>query len=188
MTSTSPSNPQIVLLFSGKRKSGKDFITERLLQRLTHERAQIIRISEPIKRSWANKLGLDLRELLSDAPYKEKFRKEMIEWSDQRRAEDYGIFCREALIAANREICIVSDVRRKSDIRYFKEVFGSKVKTVRIEANEQTRLERGWLFQKGVDDVQSECDLDDMVDWDLLTSNDCGADVESILDQICLLL
>ncbi|XP_058442925.1 phosphomevalonate kinase [Malaya genurostris] len=180
--------PRSVLLCSGKRKTGKDFLTERLLQRLSADRAQIIRISEPIKRSWAEKLGLNLNELLSDGPYKEKYRKEMIEWSDQQRAEDYGFFCRQACMEVNKEICIVSDVRRKSDIRYFKELFGSKVKTVRIEATEETRKKRGWHFQEGVDNVQSECDLDNMTDWDLLITNDCGTDVEEALNKIITIL
>ncbi|XP_065076350.1 phosphomevalonate kinase [Ochlerotatus camptorhynchus] len=180
----SAEHPRVVLLFSGKRKCGKDFLTERLLQRLGDDRAQIIHISEPIKRSWAEKLGLDLKELLSDGPYKERYRKEMIEWSDRKRIEDYGFFCRQACLAANREICVVSDVRRKTDVIFFRESYGDRVRTVRIVAEDQTRRERGWKFQEGVDDVQSECDLDDVTEWDLLVSNDSGADVEGILGKI----
>uniref|UniRef100_A0A8D8KLV0 Phosphomevalonate kinase n=1 Tax=Culex pipiens TaxID=7175 RepID=A0A8D8KLV0_CULPI len=185
------SNPRIVLLFSGKRKCGKDYLTERLLQRLTPDRAQIVRISEPIKRCWADKLGLDLGELLGDGPYKERYRREMIEWSDGRRAEDYGFFCRAACsegVVAAREVCIVSDVRRKTDVRFFRETFGERVRTVRIVAGEETRAERGWKFQQGVDDVQSECDLDGVTEWDLLVENEAGADVEGILARIEALL
>nr|ABF18214.1 phosphomevalonate kinase [Aedes aegypti] len=179
--------PRVVLLFFGKRKCGKDFLTERLLQRLTTDKAQIIRISEPIKRSWAEKLGLDLGELLGDGPYKERYRKEMIEWSDQKRAEDFGFFCRQACLALAKEICVVSDIRRKTDVRFFREQYGQRIKTVRIVASEATRVERGWVFQEGVDDVQSECDLDDVTEWDLLVQNDSGADVENILARIVAL-
>lgn len=187
--SMSAEHPRIVLLFSGKRKCGKDFLTERLLRRLGQERAQIIRISEPIKRSWADKLGLDLKELLSDGPYKERYRREMIEWSDRKRAEDYGFFCRQACrVAARQEICLVSDVRRKTDVKFFKETYGDRVRTVRIVVKDETRRERGWQFQEGVDDVQSECDLDDVTEWDLLLSNDSGADVDGILDKIQALI
>lgn len=66
------------------------------LFRLGTENAEIIRISEPIKSAFATKLNLNLTELLSDGPYKEKYRKDMIEWSDQERLKDYGCFCREA--------------------------------------------------------------------------------------------
>ena len=40
---------------------------------------------------------MDLKELLSDGPLKEKYRKDMITWSDEVRAKDYGYFCRVAM-------------------------------------------------------------------------------------------
>ncbi|XP_055632404.1 phosphomevalonate kinase [Toxorhynchites rutilus septentrionalis] len=182
------SNPRVILLISGKRKCGKDFLTEKLLQRLATDRAQIVRISEPIKRSWAAKLGLDLKQLLGDGPYKERYRKDMIEWSDRKRAEDYGFFCRQACAGLDKEICIVSDIRRKTDIRYFRESFEGRTKAIRIVASDETRRARGWHFQEGVDDVQSECDLDNVTDWDLLINNENDADVDSILEQIMALI
>lgn len=42
-------------------------------------------------------MNLDLKELLSDGPLKEKYRKDMITWSDEVRAKDYGYFCRVAM-------------------------------------------------------------------------------------------
>lgn len=65
--------------------------------RIGNERAEIIRISEPIKSHWAQEKGLDLSELLSDGPYKEKYRKEMIVWSDSVRQRDPGFFCRSSI-------------------------------------------------------------------------------------------
>lgn len=62
--------------------------------RIGNERAEIIHISEPIKSYWAKEKGLDLNELLSDGPYKEMYRKEMIDWSDNVRQKDPGYFCR----------------------------------------------------------------------------------------------
>ncbi len=64
--------------------------------RLGSARAEIVRISEPIKAFWAKEKSLDLKGLLSDGPYKEIYRKQMIVWSDEMRGKDYGIFCREA--------------------------------------------------------------------------------------------
>lgn len=61
------------------------------------ESTEIIRISEPIKSHWAKENGLDLKQLLSDGPYKEKYRKEMIVWSDNVRSTDPGYFCRAAI-------------------------------------------------------------------------------------------
>lgn len=59
--------------------------------------AEIIHISEPIKLHWAQEKGLDLNELLSDGPYKETYRKEMIIWSDSVRQQDPGFFCRASI-------------------------------------------------------------------------------------------
>lgn len=42
-------------------------------------------------------MNLDLKELLSDGPYKEKYRKGMITWSDEVRKQDYGYFCKAAM-------------------------------------------------------------------------------------------
>ncbi|XP_050074037.1 probable phosphomevalonate kinase [Anopheles maculipalpis] len=181
--------PRIILLLSGKRKCGKDFLADALLKKLGTEVAQIVRISEPIKRHWADCMGLNLGELLSDGAYKERYRKEMIEWSDARRQEDYGVFCRAACTTINRPICIVSDVRRKTDVRYFRESFGpERIRTVRIEASEAIRAERGWQFQTGVDDVQSECDLDDYGPWDLLVTNEHTDEVEALLERLTKLV
>lgn len=153
-----------------------------ILKRLPE--SQIIRISEPIKSSWSKELNLDLKLLLSDGPYKEKYRKDMIEWSDKVRAEDPGFFCRAAMLGASSKVIIVSDVRRKTDIKFFKEEYGSLVKTVHISCPIDIRQERGWLFQEGVDDVQSECDLDDFVGWDFKFLNDGKKDIEMFFESV----
>lgn len=64
--------------------------------RLGPAQSEIIRISAPIKSRWATVKGLDLKELLSDGPYKEQYRKEMIEWSDAVRRDTPAFFCKEA--------------------------------------------------------------------------------------------
>ncbi|KAG5684797.1 hypothetical protein PVAND_014010 [Polypedilum vanderplanki] len=177
-------NVKRILLFSGKRKSGKDFITDKLLIKLGNDNAEIIRISEPIKSFWAKEKNLDLTQLLSDGAYKEKYRKAMIVWSDEMRAKDYGIFCREASKNISKETVIVSDIRRKTDIQFFRETFGNKIKLIRIVCNDNIRVKRGWTFQEGVDDIQSECDLDDWNEWDLLIENTGDRDAHEILDEI----
>lgn len=108
----------------------------------------------------------------------------MIEWSDSVRAKDPGFFCRAAMTKASKEIIIVSDIRRKNDIKFFLEVYGNKVKTVRITCPENIRQERGWKFQEGVDNVQSECDLDDFSDWDFKFLNDGKEDIEIFFKTI----
>lgn len=60
------------------------------------DKCTLVRISEPIKKHYSEKCNIDLAELLGDGPLKEKFRKEMIVWSDEMRSSDPGYFCRSA--------------------------------------------------------------------------------------------
>ncbi|KAH8281671.1 hypothetical protein KR054_002117 [Drosophila jambulina] len=182
-----------IVLISGKRKCGKDYLSERLQKRLAN-RSRIVRISEPIKSEWARKLNLNLGELLSDGPYKEKYRRDMIEWSDEVRAKDYGYFCRlamkDALDHQATPYVLVSDVRRKNDIKWFHETFSkNKVLTIRLTSRPETRCARGWTFISGIDDVSSECDLDDFDGFDFIIPNDDELDEEAIdhlLDKLQL--
>ncbi|KAH8238035.1 hypothetical protein KR032_012181 [Drosophila birchii] len=173
-----------IVLISGKRKCGKDYISERLQKRLA-DQSRIVRISEPIKSEWARKLNLNLSELLSDGPYKEKYRRDMIEWSDEVRAKDYGYFCRLAMNDArdhhSTPYVLVSDIRRKNDIKWFQETFSKdKVLTIRLTSRPETRCARGWTFTAGIDDVSSECDLDDFEGFDFIVPNDEEFDEEAI--------
>lgn len=69
-----------------------------------------MRISEPIKSEWASKMQLDLQKLLSDGPYKEKYRKDMIAWSDKVRQQDYGFFCKSAMENGEPVTIVYNDV------------------------------------------------------------------------------
>nr|XP_974268.1 PREDICTED: phosphomevalonate kinase [Tribolium castaneum] len=169
-------NPRLILLFSGKRKSGKDYICEALKANLGDNNCTIIRISGPLKRLYAESHDLttgDVNEMMTDGPLKEKFRAEMIQWSDEIRGRDFGFFCKAATDLADlKPFWIVSDIRRKTDIHWFKNTYKDKIiKLIRIQADEVTRQKRGWVFTEGVDDVTSECDLDDFSDWDLIIKN-----------------
>ncbi|XP_015427268.1 PREDICTED: phosphomevalonate kinase isoform X2 [Myotis davidii] len=54
--------PRLVLLFSGKRKSGKDFVTEALQSRLGEDVCAVLRLSGPLKEQYAQ-LVSDTRRL-----------------------------------------------------------------------------------------------------------------------------
>uniref|UniRef100_A0A1B0CME4 Phosphomevalonate kinase n=1 Tax=Lutzomyia longipalpis TaxID=7200 RepID=A0A1B0CME4_LUTLO len=102
----------------------------------------------------------------------------MIEWSEKERAKDYGIFCRKAMENVTMPICIVSDIRRKTDLRWFTENYPRR-------RSERFVSARGWVFQAGVDDAESECDLDDITDWDFVIDNDQeGVPAEELLKPL----
>ncbi|GJQ69061.1 hypothetical protein Trydic_g6225 [Trypoxylus dichotomus] len=173
--------PKVILLLSGKRKSGKDHIAEKLHD-ILGKKAEVLRISEPIKAYYAKYLNLDLKELLSNNGYKEKYRQEMIIWSDEVRKKDPGYFCQITCSKATcPDVWIVSDIRRKTDIQWFRSNYGDKIKTIKIFATQDIRTARGWVYTDGVDNVTSECDLDDWNKWDLVVNNN---DEESLKDSI----
>lgn len=171
---------------------------------------EIVRISEPIKSHWARLKGLNLQQLLGDGPYKERYRREMIEWSDQIRQQTPAFFCQEAysrgipavsptswlfindfpiFFAASKPIVIVSDIRRRTDIDYFRQL-GSDVEpririvTVRIRVDDSVRVRRGWTFQQGIDDVASECDLDGVENWDIVVNNEGLATSSDAMEKL----
>ncbi|XP_074030723.1 phosphomevalonate kinase isoform X1 [Leptinotarsa decemlineata] len=176
--------PEIIILVSGKRKSGKDYICEKVKSLLGEEKCSIIRISEPLKKLYSEKHNLDGAELMTDGPYKEKYRLDMINWSDEVRKEAPGYFCRVACEAPSKAVWIVSDIRRKSDIAWFRDTYTNKIKTVRISADVEVRKSRGWKYTEGVDDVESECNLDDFNDWDIQISNNSTKECEFAVEKV----
>ena len=71
--------PNLVLVVSGKRKSGKDFICEKLLEIFKKDCiVQIITLSAPLKQAYAIENNLDFSKLLDSSNYKEFYRSQMI--------------------------------------------------------------------------------------------------------------
>ncbi|XP_067137552.1 phosphomevalonate kinase [Centruroides vittatus] len=166
--------PKLILVFSGKRKSGKDYITNILHKRIGEKNCALLRLSAPLKEQYAKDHNLDYNRLLDSSTYKENYRLNMIRWSDSIREKDPGYFCRLSIAqngAKEKAVWIISDARRKTDLDFFKKTYPKVTYLVRIFASETTRRLRGWEFTKGVDDVASECDLDDVENWDYIISN-----------------
>ncbi|XP_032173303.1 phosphomevalonate kinase [Mustela erminea] len=163
--------PCLVLLVSGKRKSGKDFVAEALRSRLGEDVCAILRLSGPLKEQYAQEHGLDFQRLLDASAYKEAYRRDMIRWGEEKRRADPGFFCRKVVEGVSQPIWLVSDTRRLSDIQWFREAYGAMTQTVRVVASEQSRQQRGWEFTPGVDDAESECGLDGFGAFDWVLEN-----------------
>ncbi|KAM7382791.1 hypothetical protein PAMP_002501 [Pampus punctatissimus] len=140
------SEPRLVLVFSGKRKSGKDYVTDLILNRLGADICCILRLSGPLKQQYAQEHGLDLDQLLGPGLYKEQYRADMIRWGEARRSQDPGFFCRLATRGAQQPVWVVSDARRLSDLQWFWTEFPQQTRCVRVQSSENTRKQRGWSF------------------------------------------
>ncbi|XP_049638309.1 phosphomevalonate kinase isoform X1 [Suncus etruscus] len=163
--------PRLVLLFSGKRKSGKDFVTDALQSRLGADVSAILRLSGPLKEQYAQEHNLDFQRLLDATTYKETYRQDMIRWGEEKRQADPGFFCRKVVEGISQPVWLVSDARRLSDIQWFLEAYGPLTQTVRVVATEKSRQQRGWVFTPGVDDAESECGLDNFGTFDWVIEN-----------------
>ncbi|KAK1151639.1 phosphomevalonate kinase [Acipenser oxyrinchus oxyrinchus] len=179
-------SPKLILLFSGKRKSGKDFVTSIIQQRLGGSSVcAILRLSGPLKEQYAKEHGLDFRRLLDASGYKEKFREDMIRWGEEKRNADPGYFCRLIVRDVPQPVWIVSDARRRSDVEWFRCRYQLQTRTVRVQASEESRRERGWVYTAGIDDAESECGLDQGVAFDWTISNDSdGPLLEEQLERV----
>jgi phosphomevalonate kinase len=72
--------PDLVLVVSGKRKSGKDFICDKLFRGLGDKYlVQLVTLSAPLKQAYAIENRLNFEKLLDSSDYKENYRLKMIE-------------------------------------------------------------------------------------------------------------
>ncbi len=181
------------IAISGKRKCGKDFFAELLqteLQQKFGRTAVVIHISEPIKRAYAEKHDLNLTKLMSSSAYKEKYRRHMVRWGEKKRRQDPTIFCRKALQYLAEDypfkpsVVIVADCRRPSDLAYFSSLStANPMIHVRISASIETRRSRGWMYNLGIDDAETECALDDSP-FDVLVVNESDRTLELSMKSV----
>ncbi|CAJ1061317.1 phosphomevalonate kinase [Xyrichtys novacula] len=141
--------PRLVLVFSGKRKSGKDYVTDWILESLGPQVCCVLRLSGPLKQQYAQEHDLDLTQLLGPGPYKEKYRADMILWGETQRRQDPGYFCRLATRGVRQPVWVVSDARRRTDLEWFKSEFPRQTQSVRVQCSEETRKQRGWSYTAG---------------------------------------
>lgn len=75
----------------------------------------------------------------------------MIKWGEEKRLKDPYFFCSKTMEGADvsKPVWIVSDVRRMSDVQFFKEHYPKVTKFVRIYASKSTREQRGFSFTPG---------------------------------------
>lgn len=188
--------PSCIVVLSGKRKSGKDFVADELKDRL-FPWVQIGRLSAPLKMTYAKEHGLDYAQLLTAGSLKELHRSDMIKWGESRRSSDAGFFARQVMAQALKKansapVLVVSDARRLTDLEFFTQhesiVSGvTKLILVRVYATESSREARGWVFTPGIDDAQSECALDgvgiSVGDATKTSSSDTHASLENAKTQ-----
>lgn len=189
-----PTRLRLVIILSGKRKSGKDHISTLITNYIGYERMRhlaILRIAGPIKKEFARNNKLDFTRLLDSTDYKENFRLAMVEWSEKyREKEGWNCFLKQTIKeqkAKDKLIWILNDARRPCDLEYFENdpaFANTKIVKLRIEASEEARMSRGWKFVEGIDDQDTECGLDFYDDWTNVIDNDFNDQREILIEAL----
>ena len=81
-------------------------------------------------------------------------------------------------------VWIVTDARRKTDLDFFFKFYTNVSKTVRIVADESTRSNRNWNFVEGIDNCETECDLDTFDNWSFIIYNNNDHEMEQCLNDL----
>ena len=158
-----------IIAFSGKRFSGKSYISSFL-----SDKYNVVAIGDLIKQEFSLRYHVELSDL-HDRVKKENYRTRLIEF---RESFPHTYWLDKLDM---RENTIIADVRSVKDMDYLKKKY--KIKTIRIESDLQTRNKRGFVYNPDVDALPSECNLDDYA-FDKVAHNNGDSDIYSILFSI----
>uniref|UniRef100_A0AC35UC89 Phosphomevalonate kinase n=1 Tax=Rhabditophanes sp. KR3021 TaxID=114890 RepID=A0AC35UC89_9BILA len=164
----------LIVCMSGKRKSGKDF-TCVLLAKMISDRdipVEIRSISHPLKEEFAKENNLDAAELKTSSLYKEAYRRRMVVWGEQKRKQNPHFFCEKTMsVNSKADVIIISDCRRQTDLEFFISRYENNVVKVRVIAGDESRKLRGYEYTSEIDDADTECGLDNWINWDVKVLN-----------------
>jgi phosphomevalonate kinase len=178
-----------VILISGKRAVGKDYIADKIQQSLEKLHLKVYRTSLGTlnKQLYAQKNNIDFNRLEKDRRFKEDHRVAMImhhtkmdesnpEWAVKSVLQD--------ATAKNADVLLVSDIRRLKDLEWFQSHSPSVPMMLRITANNQARLMHGWDPDAEKDQLPTEVELDIYKGWSSLFENsDISNDSEKKVEE-----
>ena len=177
---------EIVLLLSGKRFAGKDFICNKIESKLYKNNISYKRFNhaDQMKRIYCESTGANLELMLKDRKYKEQHRNELTRMY-QGLVSNYQNrfrFCQSIynqILNLEQErnekydVILIADFRRKYEEEFYHKHFEKdRVFSIRINPSNQTRMSRGWMFNDRKDNDVTECELDDKRDWDFVFKNE----------------
>lgn len=147
-----------LVIISGKQYSGKDALADLLLEALPG----FIKmpLARAIKQEFSALYGLTPQEVEAD---KATYRSALISLGQRRRLQNPDYWIEQVTRIPGAKI--VSDVRLKRELEYFK-FHGAFC--IRVEADRAIRETRGTLVKE---DDPTECELDNTTGWDAAITN-----------------
>lgn len=168
-----------IICISGKRYAGKDTFATKLSNDIRHhlpdrDTKDIIFFPTAawVKKEVAERSNgaISLSKLLYDTTYKEMHRHAIIEHGERMRVERGDTYWIDQSIACWRNMVkdypnlyiIVTDLRFLAEynriVEQCKDTFS--IFTVRVEADDETRRARGWVYDPAIDNSVTETELD----------------------------
>ena len=168
-----------LLAISGKRFSGKDTFAALLVEGAARRGVTL----EPhafaaeskrmfVARETARGVSVDLERLLTDRSYKEQQRPQLTLFTMVSIKNDPLVFARSVSerIEASPNPGLITDVRLKLEVEFLCLRFDLHL--LRIVRSDEQRAASGWTYTPGVDDHQTETELDDPSLWNEIIPND----------------
>lgn len=180
MTNKHPLPNKMLILISGKQRSGKDTVAKMLQMELGFK---IKHFAYPIKVAYAKHRDISLTDLETLKNTDPEIRADLIDYGAAGRLVNKDYWVNQLLPIEWHTI--IPDTRFTSEIERCLDT-PHMVMTIRVEADRDVRATRGTLSNE---DDQSECDLDDYEDWDYVINNNSDLDelqeyVDVIADSI----
>lgn len=170
-----------VILLSGKRAAGKDFVADKITRALEKLEWRVHCTSLGIlnKQKYAEKHGLDAVRLENDRQHKEEHRIELVRHHgemDKINPEWAVKAVVEAAADDKADVLIVTDIRRLKDLEWFQKNSATAPVILRIDASEEARKMRGCDPHPVKDQNPTEVELDDYNAWDARFDNSSNTD------------
>ena len=177
----------MLFLVSGKRAVGKDTFCNIFINHIrdgNKNKNKVIALADAPKKAFCIKYELDHNKFMNDRSFKEQYRKQFINFAENAKKYDKYFWCKEAIKNTEHlDNIIISDLRYPVELEFFMKYFSRKLVTIRIDANDDTRKTRGWIFNKLIDEHVSENGLDD-IEFDYSINNNTNDNGTNIKQQL----
>ena len=176
-----------VFIIGGPRFSGKDYVAGRICACV--EGSEFWNASLVVKKEFCAIAGLSFDRMLADREYKEMHRPAMTAYFHKQITEhgqEHYVNQLVQIAKTSDAKCLVFDVRFRLDclVSGLRDDRTSILK-LRVQASDETRRRRGWVYDPAVDEDVTEIDLRGYQGWDATIDNDVDGS-EQIDEQLSL--
>jgi len=168
-----------IFIISGKRHTGKDFLSLRLqsyIINVLRKNCRFLSGSKVLKEEFCRDNALDIEKMLNDRSYKEEHRAKMTQYYYDVLSKKGIDFCNQQLIeqmlSVSEPTYFILDIRYKFEIDcYVKYGLEDLMTKIRINVVDEIKQKRGWVYNPTVDNDASEIELDGYDKWDYVFDN-----------------